>query len=332
MTMSAVTIVVVNRNGGDFLDECLLRLTQQSLPPNRILVMDNGSTDGSAERAQQVPGVTVRMLGTNLGFAMANNRALDECDTDLVALLNPDAFPDTDWLMRLVSAARAYPNVAVFGSRQMVHGSPATLDGIGDVYHISGLVWRNGYRRTQRAEDNIASEIFSPCACAVLYRRDALIKVGGFDEDYFCYVEDIDLGFRLRLAGYTCIYIPDAVVHHVGSASSGGRHSDFYVYHGHRNLVWTFIKNMPGVLFWILLPIHMILNIVALAYFSTRGQGSVIWRAKQDAIKGIPGMWRKRCRIQASRCATISGIWRVLDKRVSYQRRTANSPIDEGIK
>jgi GT2 family glycosyltransferase len=331
MIPSTVTVIVVNWNGGTFLDECLGRLMQQSLLPARILVMDNGSTDGSAERAQQVPGVTVRMLGANLGFAVANNRALDECDTNLVALLNPDAFPDTDWLMRLVSAARTYPDVAVFGSRQMIHGLPATLDGVGDVYHISGLVWRDGYNRAQCEADNVVGEIFSPCACAALYRRDALVRAGGFDEDYFCYVEDIDLGFRLRLAGYTCLYVPDAVVHHVGSASSGGKHSYFSVYHGHRNLVWTFIKNMPGVLFWALLPLHIFLNLVTVACFSMRGQGKVILRSKRDAIKGIPRMWRKRCNIQTSRRASIMDIWRVLDKRLSYQGKTTILN-DEGIR
>jgi GT2 family glycosyltransferase len=322
VNLMSVTVIIVNWNGGTFLDECLAHLSQQSYSPACILVMDNGSTDGSAERAQLVPGVTVHRLGANLGFAVANNRALNTCETDLVALLNPDALPDADWLMRLVSAALAYPDVAFFGSRQMMYGSPTTLDGIGDVYHISGLVWRNGYGRTQCTADDIASEIFSSCACAALYRRDALVRTGGFDEDYFCYVEDIDLGFRLRLAGYTCLYVPDAIVHHVGSASSGGKHSDFSVYHGHRNLVWTFIKNMPGVLFWALLPLHIFLNLVTVACFSVRGQGKVILRAKWDAIKGIPRMWRKRCNIQTSRRASIMDIWRILDKRLSYQGKT----------
>ena len=172
MTPDAVTVIVVNWNGGTLLDDCLGHLKQQSLPPARILVMDNGSTDSSAERARHVPGVTVRILGTNLGFAAANNRALDECDTDLVALLNPDAFPDADWLMRLVSAARANPDVAVFGSRQMMHGMSATLDGIGDVYHISGLVWRDGHCRAQSAADDIASAgFFSMCLRSTLSPR-----------------------------------------------------------------------------------------------------------------------------------------------------------------
>lgn len=311
-----VTIIVVNWNGGTLLSKCLLRLSQQTFPPARILVMDNGSTDGSAELVRQMPEATVRFLGANLGFAAANNRALDECDTEFIALLNPDAFPDSGWLKRLVDAARAHPDVVAFGSRQMMHGVPDTLDGIGDIYHFSGLVWRNGYGRFHCGADSVAGEIFSPCAGAALYRRDALVEVGGFDEGFFCYTEDVDLGFRLRLAGYKAMYVPDAVVHHVGSATTGGQRSDFSVYHGHRNLVWTFVKNMPGALFWLLLPLHLMLNLVTVGVFIARGQGGLILRAKRDAVKGLPRMWRKRKQIQAGRVATVREIWRVLDKRL----------------
>lgn len=332
MISSPVTVIIVNWNCGQYLDECLQRLAQQTCQPAHILVMDNGSEDGSAERAQLMPGVTVRMLGANLGFAAANNIALQECTTELVALLNPDAFPDPDWLMRLVMAAQAQTEVAAFGSRQMVYNRPTTIDGIGDIYHVSGLVWRNGYGRTLCAEDAVEAEIFSPCACAVLYRRSAVTDAGGFDDDYFCYVEDIDLGFRLRLAGYACIVIPDAVVHHVGSASSGGQHSDFSVYHGHRNLVWTFFKNMPGFLFWLLLPAHLLLNLVAILYFSWRGQGKVIVRAKWHALTGLPAIWKKRQKIQASRRVSTMDIWRVLDKRLMLSEKTKRAqPLSKSL-
>jgi GT2 family glycosyltransferase len=236
-------------------------------------------------------------------------------------MLNPDAFPEADWLLRLVNASRAHPHIAAFGSRQMVNGLSAVLDGIGDVYHISGRVWRNGHGRMEFVADHTAAKIFSPCAGAALYRRDALVKVGGFDEDYFCYIEDIDLGFRLQLAGYACLYVPDAVVHHVGSASSGGQHSNFSVYHGHRNLVWTFVKNMPGVLFWLLLPIHLLLNLGTLIWFTGYGQGGVICRAKWDAIRGLPKMWTKRKQIQTQRIATPLEIWRLLDKRLLFKKK-----------
>jgi GT2 family glycosyltransferase len=106
------------------------------------------------------------------------------------------------------------------------------------------------------------------------------------------------------------------VVRHVGSASSGGRHADFPVYHGHRNLVWTFVKDMPGLLFWALLPLHLMLNLVTVLLFALRGQGGVILRAKRDALRGIPAAWRKRRAIQAARSCSIRSVWRAIDKRL----------------
>jgi GT2 family glycosyltransferase len=320
-----VTVIVVNWNAGDLLSQCLQDLLRQSVQPARILVMDNGSSDGSAEQVAELPGVTVRLLGENYGFAGGNNRAFSECDTEYVALLNPDAFPEPDWLEKLVIAAEAHPEVAAFGSRQMVHGADNFVDGLGDVYHFSGLVWRDGYGRSLRGSDAMPREIFSPCAGAALYRRDALVNVGGFDEDYFCYVEDVDLGFRLRLAGYRAMYVPDAVVHHVGSATTGGQHSDFSVYHGHRNLVWTFVKDMPGILFWLMLPLHLLLNLASIMWFALQGKGRVILRAKRDALLGVPKMWRKRQEIQNCRVAPLNAIWRVLNKSMIPDRHDRQS-------
>ena len=193
---------------------------------------------------------------------------------------------------------------------------PSVLDGRGDAYHVSGLAWRIDHGAHAVSHSVAVSEVFSPCAAAALYRRSALLEVGGFDEDFFCYVEDVDLGFRLRLAGHKALYVPDAVVHHVGSGMTGGQHSNFAVYHGHRNLVWTYVKNMPVLLFWLFLPLHVAMNLVTLVVFTLRGQGRVIWRAKWDAIKGLRKMWWKRQAIQSTRMATVREIWRYLDKQI----------------
>lgn len=312
MSSSRITVIVVNFNSGQLLRQCVARLLEQSHRPARILVMDNGSSDNSAKNIAEMPGVTVRYLGENLGFAAANNRALAECTTELVALLNPDAFAEPGWLAHLVATAEARPDVAAFGCRQMMHGVSGVLDGIGDIYHVSGLVRRRGYGRLQHPDDDVPTEIFSACAGAALYRRQALEEVGGFDEDYFCYVEDVDLGFRLRLAGYTCLYVPDAIVHHVGSASSGGRHSDFALYHGHRNLVWTFFKDMPLPLLLAFLPLHFLLNVLSVVIFTARGNGSVLIKSKWDAVRGIPSILRKRRAIMQGRRASSLAILRVL--------------------
>ena len=314
-----VTVVIVNWNSGSLLAKCLQHLATQTVQPGQVLVVDNASSDDSASSADAFENVTVRRMRANHGFAVGNNRALAECNTEFVVLLNPDAFPAPDWLECLLAAASMYPNVAAFGSRQVRQESPEILDGIGDSYHMSGRVWRERHGARQQARDLITREIFSPCAAAALYRRQALLDVGGFDEDYFCYLEDVDLGFRLRLAGHKAIYVPGAVVHHVGSATTGGQHSDFSVYHGHRNLVWTFAKNMPGLLFWLLLPLHLLLNLASIIWFALRGRGGVIWRAKRDALLGLPKMWRKREQIQKTRSASIGDIWRILDKRLLWR-------------
>lgn len=311
-------VIIVNFNGGSLLLNCIRSVCHQSRRPDRVIVVDNASTDGSAAVAESsFPDVEFLLLDRNIGFAAANNHAaiLAE-DCQWIALLNPDAYVSPDWLERMLAAAGAYPEAGAFGCRVYRSDDPSLLDGMGDVYHISGRVWRSGHGRTLPQNSAGPSEIFSPCAAAALYRREAFLSVDGFDEAFFCYLEDIDLGFRLRLAGYRCMLVPDAVAYHAGSVMTGGQHGDFAVYHGHRNLVWAYVKNMPGALFWLFLPIHLLLNLVSAVWFSLQGKGGIILKAKRDALIGIPGMLIKRRRIQKGRVASVADIWRVLDKRL----------------
>lgn len=313
-----VTIVIVNWNGERFLERCLAALMAQTVTPHEIILVDNASTDGSLEVVRRFPSVRLLPQDSNTGFARGNNLAINAAAADSVwiALLNPDTFPEPRWLEECLLSAQRNPQFNFFGSKLVNASAPLLLDGAGDAYHVSGLVWRTGHGIPASALDEFEREVFSPCAAAALYRRSALLDVGGFDEDFFCYVEDVDWGFRLRLAGYRCLYVPKSVVHHVGSGTTGGKNSDFSVYHGHRNLVWTFVKDMPGLLFWLLLPLHLVLNLASIIWFVFRGQGRVVLRAKRDALLGLPKMWRKRQQIQKSRIASISDIWRVLDKHL----------------
>jgi len=301
-----VTVVVVNFNGGELVMTCMAALARQTLKDFLVVGGDNNSTDGSIERlASAFPEVMVLTLEANVGFAAGVNYALTHAPLgEWVALLNPDAFPSRDWLARLVNAARGTPGFDAFGCRMHRDPDGLILDGVGDSYHASGLPWREGHGC--RAADRYLArrEIFSPCAAAALYRTRMLLDVKGFDEDLFCYVEDVDLGFRLRLAGYRALYVPDALVHHVGSGVVGVR-STFQLYHGHRNLVWVYVKNMPGILFWTLLPLHLGMNLVALIWFGMRGKGRVVVTAKWDAIKGLACYWRKRRTVQTGRRVPI---------------------------
>lgn len=321
MQNTDVTVIIVNWNGGQLLKECLNKIGLQTLIPKNIVVMDNGSTDGSIELLADMPNISIKRLNSNLGFAAANNMAIRDCETKYVALLNPDALAEPNWLECLVSAAIANPSIAVFGSKQIMLRNPELLDGLGDCYHFSGLVKRYGFGQPVKNFEGDNKLIFSACACAVMYDRDAFNQVGGFDEDYFCYVEDIDLGFRLRLIGYKALSVPSAVVYHFGSGTSGGNRSDFSIYYGHRNLVWTYFKNMPPLLFWILLPFHLSLNIYSIFYFGLRGKGKIILQSKWDAIKSLSKFWKKRKDIQSGRNVSVLEIWNVLEKDLDFGRK-----------
>lgn len=318
-----VSVVIVNWNGEQFLERCLAALMAQTVNPHEIILVDNASSDGSLAIVRCFPDVRLMVQDNNVGFARGNNLAIKaaSAESKWIALLNPDAFAEPRWLEALLLSAESHPGFDVFGSKLVNASNPMALDGAGDVYHMSGLVWRGGHGSPVPASAEKEREVFSPCAAAALYRRSALLKAGGFDEDFFCYVEDVDLGFRLRLAGCRCLYMPLSVAHHVGSGTTGGPHSGFSIYHGHRNLVWTFVKNMPGLLFWLLLPLHVALNLASIIWFALGGQAGVILRAKRDALLGLPKMWRKRQQIQKSRLASIGNIWGMLDKRLIPTRR-----------
>jgi GT2 family glycosyltransferase len=319
-----VSVIIVNWNGERFLARCLAALMEQTVTPHEIILVDNASSDGSVEIVRQYPSVRLMIQSLNTGFARGNNLAIaaTSAESKWIVLLNPDAFAEPLWLEKLLDAAKSNPEFEMFGSKLVNAADPALQDGDGDAYHMSGLVWRMGHGVPVSNTVEVVREVFSPCAAAALYRRSILCANGGFDEDYFCYVEDVDLGFRLRLAGYRCLYVPESVAHHVGSGTTGGQHSEFALYHGHRNLVWTFVKDMPGILFWLLLPLHLLLNLVSIIWLALRGQGGIIWRAKCDALMGLPKMWRKRQQLQKTRVATIAEIWRQLDKRIISTDKT----------
>ncbi len=321
---ASVTVIIINWNCKDVLGKCLNHLSNQSLPPNRILVIDNASSDDSLCAVTGNDQIHILRLDKNLGFAGGNNYAISKCDTHYIALLNPDAYPAPDWLEQLMRAADAHPEVSAFSSLQLCDGNPDFVDGAGDSYHVSGLVWRDRHQVAISASDHHDRPVFSPCAAAAMYRRQALLEVSGFDDDFFCYVEDVDLGFRLRLAGHQAMLAGKAVVRHVGSVSTGGQRSDFCVYHGHRNLIWAYIKNMPGFLFWLFLPLHLLLNVFSVVYFTAKGQGRVILRAKIDAMKGIMSMWQKRKIIQNKRVASVFEILQILDKRFLFIHHKSN--------
>jgi len=313
----SVAVVVVNFNGGKYLQRCLRAIDAQSRRPDRVIVVDNASTDASLKDAQsQFPQFLYVANGTNVGFAAANNQAFDICSSlgmEYVALLNPDAFAEPDWLAKLLAAAESGAGYASWASCQMRADAPTEVDGLGDTYHISGSAWRRRHGQLLDRAWLVDRDVFCACAAAALYRLDAVRSVGGFDSDLFCYMEDVDLGFRLRLMGYGCRFITAARVEHVGSGLSGYR-SATATYYGQRNLVWVFAKNMPAGLIWLLLPLHVAMNAMMIVVCGLRGQFFVVLRAKLDALRGLKGLPAKRRAVQAGATTPTGVIWRSLSK------------------
>ncbi len=314
MSRLPTSILILNWNSEQHLPVCLQKLAQQTNQQFEIIIIDNGSkSDTLTQHIAAWPELNIQLhrLPANLGFAAANNIGARLARGQWLALLNADAYPEPDWLENLCKAAEIRPGYTAFSSRQLQFHAPEKLDGAGDAYHISGLAWRNDYQRSSATYGLQQKEIFSACGAAALYARETFLNAGGFDEDYFSYFEDVDLGFRLRLHGEKCLYVPDAVVQHVGSASTGKR-SDFSVYYGYRNMIWTFFKDMPTPHLWLFLPLHLITLLFFVIYLTARGQGSVILKAIFDAVRGLPKMLAKRREIQRNRQISSNEILRVM--------------------
>ena len=306
MTSPRVAVVLVSYNEGGFLQEVLPALEAQTVRPARTIVVWNKNDDGSAEMvAERFPHVERVVMPEPSGFAVANNvgiRMADDCEW--VALLNPDAFPEPDWLETLLRSAADRPDFAVFGPKLRRAREPGMLDGTGDMYHVAGLAWRrdNLALEAESAAADVPAETFSASAAAALYRRDALVEAGGFDESFFIYFEDTDLVFRMRLAGHRCWYEPRAVVRHVGSATTATQ-GDLALYHMQRNMIWTWVRNMPLPLLLLYLPQHLLANVALLAIEAREGRAGIVLRAKRDAIAGLPRVLRERRVLQSRRQA-----------------------------
>ncbi len=307
--MPKVSIIIINFNGGALNNQCLAALDRQTFRDFEIILVDNASTDGSLATVDcSRPNLTVIPSPTNTGFAGGNNLGAKSAQGAWLALLNNDAFPDPDWLEHLVKAAEAHPEFDFFSSRQYCFNAPHLMDGTGDMLATNGRAWRRDYHVPAWRATNISGEVFGACAAAAMYRRSDFEATGGFDEDFFCHFEDVDLAFRLRLIGKRCFYANEAVVYHIGSATAGGEDSDFAVYQGMRNAVWTYAKCMPRGLLLKNLHRHLLRNARELYYALRTGKGRVALRAKFHALKALPKMLRKRRAIQLARTVADADI------------------------
>jgi len=294
----SVTVIIVNYNGGAFIQTALDHLRTQTTPATEIIIVDNASTDRSADRLDLsgLQGARLVRLEENLGFAAANNLAAREARGDWLALLNPDTEADGAWLEQLCEAAARHPQATCFASAQIDAADPRRLDGAGDCYSVVGFPWRGGFGNSVELMPE-EGECFSPCGASMFIRKDTFMKAGGFDESYFCYCEDVDLGYRLRLAGGTCIFVPSAIILHHGSATTG-RYSEFTVRLGTRNRLTTYLKNTPLLLLIASLPAHVLMT--GVLYVSAIGTSKArsIRLGLGEALARLPETMKARARVQ----------------------------------
>jgi len=306
------SVVIVAYNSADTLGACLERLAAQSFAGFETILVDNASPQGEAQAAARAfPAARLIENGDNLGFAAAVNIGARAARGRWLVLLNPDAFPEPDWLEALLRAARRRPAYRAFTSRQLMDDDPSVLDGLGDVMSGPGIPYRGGYM-TPDPKDTAEGEVFSPCGGAMMIERELFLDLGGFDESFFCYCEDVDLGYRLQLAGESTLVVPDAVVRHVGSASSGGPKSEFAVFHGTRNRFWVLVKDTPALLLPIVLPLHVLAVALIATRPANRDRAGAMWRGLKAGVKGLPQVLRARRRVQAARRASSWAVARAM--------------------
>jgi GT2 family glycosyltransferase len=283
-----VTVVIPNWNGERFLATCLRALLEQSFGDFETIIVDNGSTDGSLDLlARNFPEVETIPLPENRGFTVAVNEGIRASGAELVALLNNDTEADPDWLAALVRAADAHPETGLFASRLVDFRDRGVLDGAGDALRLSGLPYRLGHGERDRGQFDRPDYVFGACAAAALYRRGMLDEVGLFDEDFESYCEDGDLSFRAQLAGYRCRYVPDSVVYHMGSASSGGKRSALATRLGSRNSLSLLLKNVPLSVVPHILPFFLPGQLARLLTAAATG-------TLRAHLEGLSGAWEQR--------------------------------------
>ncbi|WP_193771198.1 glycosyltransferase family 2 protein [Candidatus Magnetaquicoccus inordinatus] len=308
-----VRVIIVNYHAEPWLQQSVAALLRQSDSHFEVVIVDNES-DPQQETACFLPDERFQWLAVseNLGFAAAANLGARGAKVEWLAMLNPDTVPTDGWLAAMRAAIVRFPDTALFGSTQRMAADPRLWDGAGDYYSIYGLAWRAGYGQLVSALAD-GYRPFSPCAAAAFYRRDLFERVGGFAESFFCYLEDVDLGFRLNLLGFQARQAVQAEVIHVGSAISG-QHSPFTLFHSVRNGLWMQLRCMPWPLLWLSLPLY----VLAQGWLSFRTRGArQRWHALWQGVRGWRMIWQQRHSIQMQRCLSTMQLARLLVWRPS---------------
>lgn len=309
--MSEITLIIPNYNGINFIKDCLQSILHQEpdTPEYQVLVVDNGSEDGSLELVREhFPQVAVLALPSNTGFCHAVNMGIEASETPYIILLNNDTKAAPSFVRSLYDAIEDKPAAFSVSARMLIWDDPSLIDDAGDRYCALGWAYARGKGRPAKEYDRPA-EIFFACGGAAIYRRSVFDEIGLFDEAHFAYLEDLDIGYRARLHGYKNYYEPAAEVVHYGSATSGSRYNKWKTAHSSANSVYVIAKNMP-LLQWIWnLPFLIPGFLIKFLFFCKKGMGGTylkgLWEglrkscSKTGKKRKIPFRWsRMRCYLE----------------------------------
>lgn len=322
------SVIIVNFNRVNLLAECLDSLDRQSFQDFEIIVVDNGSHDGSADWVQQhYPQVHLIRNDTNRGFCGANNQGFEAARGRYFVLLNNDALADPQWLRLLVECAEAHPEYGMLASKIYVHGSGKLIDKVGHLIYFDGQNRGRGAGEQDNGQFDNDLEILWPDGCAALYRRELIESCGGFDEDFFAYADDAELGLRARQFGWQAALVPGSFVHHHRGATMG-KYSLARIHLIERNRVWLALLHFPLWLF-LLNPFFFVVRLFASLFASIEGEGEAahfrglraklelglaLWKADWAALRGFGGMWRKRRQIRSRRSIDDRALFQLLMK------------------
>ncbi len=278
-------IIITTFNCDEDLFRCVESLNNQTNKSFDVVIVNNSQNPVTPPNAwKSYTWLSMIQSNENTGFAGGNNIGSKNTDAEWIISLNPDAWPERDWFSNLMKAAEDHSTYCMLSSTLMNANSPALLDGAGDCYSIFGIGWRGGQNKNVSSLPQLHREVLAPCGAAAAYRRIIFNENEGFDEDYFCYLEDLDIGIRLQLQGQKCLHVYDARVAHVGGGSTGVN-SYFQLYHTHKNQIRLIIKTTPVALLVIQLPVYFLTQF----YFLLRTFGTPHWiarvRGMRDGIK-----------------------------------------------
>ena len=312
--MSAtVSIIVVNWNGRHHLALCLPSLLALTYPTFEIIVVDNGSTDGSTVFLQErFPSVRLISLTKNVGFARGNNIGIRASEADYIATLNNDTKVEPNWLTALVETAESNPTVGMCAAKLLFWDRPDVINSAGICLDRAGIAWDRLGGQPNKAPQPDPLPVFGASAGAALYRRTMLSQIGLFDEDFFAYLEDVDLAWRARLAGWGCLYVDTAVVHHRHSATAI-EGSPFKNRLLGRNKIWTVLKNYPWQMLLLYLPVFLLYDLgsVAIALLTRRDLTPL--HGRLQALTKLSLIWQKRRKIQRNRRISLKEMYALLE-------------------